>query len=799
MPSLYLIDGSSYLYRAFYAIRNLTAPDGTPTNAVYGFMNMIMKIIREKRPDYFAIVFDAPGPTHRHEAYDQYKANRPGMPDDLLVQLPVIKDIIGALRIRTIEKKGFEADDILALLAQKGESGGLDVFVATGDKDLCQIVTGKIKLYDTMKEKITEEADVVEKYGVMPSQFPEVLALMGDTSDNIPGAPGIGEKTAVKLLKEFGDLEGIIANAASIKNARARNAVTGNIDSIRLSLDLATLHPSVPLDIEIDELRLRDPDWPRVLEYFRSLRFTSLVKLVPDQQTEENTDINYNTILDIGSLASAMASVKGEIAIDTETTSPVPVEAELVGISFSSDPARASYIPLRHTHPDAPDQLGVDQVVSHMKGLLEDEGVAKIGHNIKYDLIVLMRSGIVMEGLSFDTMIASYLLDPNRTSHSLASVAMEYLGIKKKTFKDVMPRGARDFAEVSVRDASVYSGEDSAVTLRLKNYFQARLSEEGLLELFETMEMPLVKVLADMEMTGILIDTSLMQSYSRTIDTELESLEKRIYFLAGEEFNINSPKQLQEILFEKIGLKPLKRTKTGYSTNMEVLEQLALKHDLPGEIIEYRGLAKLKNTYLDALPRLVNVQTGRLHTSFNQTVTATGRLSSSDPNLQNIPVRGAWGRKIRKAFIAEEGMVLLSSDYSQIELRVFAHLSEDELLLETFSHDGDIHTRTACELFDVKPDRVTEEMRRRAKTVNFGIVYGISPYGLSRQLNIPADEAKSYIESYFLRHKGVREYIDSLVSGASTSGFVTTLFCRKRGVPESASSKRNVHQISAQC
>jgi DNA polymerase-1 len=795
MPTLYLIDGNSYIYRAFYAIRGLTASDGTPTNAIFGFTNMILKILKEKSPDYFAIVFDAPGPTHRHEAYKEYKAHRKPMPDDLRPQIPLIKEVVQAFNIPMMEMSGYEADDILAHIAKDAESAGMDVFIVTGDKDMCQAVTSRVKLYDTMKEKITEEKDIIERYGVKPSQFAEIIALMGDASDNIPGAPGIGEKTAMKLLQEFGDLENLISNHEEIKNTRARNAVAGNIENIRLSKDLATLHPDVPLEIQVKDLALKEPDWNTIKEHFRRYEFSSLIKMVPDKEKPPDEKSEYVMILNENLLDKVLSTVKGEMAIDTETTSKSPMSAELVGISLSMETGMAFYIPLAHSYPGVPEQLSRKIVFERMKKLLGDPLVKKAGHNIKYDYIVLKNEGINMKGIAFDTMLASYLLNPNKNNHNLTDAAMDNLGIKMIEFKDIVGKDKKDFSEVTVEEATEYSGEDAAVTMKLKKQFEPALDKENLSELFYDMEVPLIQVLADMEMSGVRIDLALMDGFSKKIAEELSSIEQRIYFIAGEEFNINSPRQLQEILFEKLGLRTIKKIKTGYSTNIDVLEQLALEHELPKEIIEYRGLSKLKSTYVDALPKLVNSKTGRIHTSFNQTVTATGRLSSSDPNLQNIPIRGQWGRRIREAFIADKGNLLLSSDYSQIELRVFAHLSKDEGLIEAFNIDGDIHTRTACELYDVLPEKVNSEMRRSAKTVNFGIVYGISPYGLSQQLRIHPDEAKHFIDTYFARHSGVKHYIDSLIHEAGSSGYVTTLSGRKRAIPELMSTNRNIRQL----
>ncbi len=795
MPTLYLIDGNAYFYRAFYAIRGLSSSDGTPTNAIFGFTNMILKIMKEKRPDYFAIVFDSPGPTHRHEVYEEYKAHRPGMPEDLQSQIPHIKEIIEAFRIKTVEMPGYEADDLLGTLAKNAEKEKLDVYIVTGDKDMCQSVSPRVRLYDSMKEKITEESDVIERFGVGPSQFPEIIALMGDASDNIPGVPGIGEKTAVKLLKEFGTLDMLIWNRDQVKNARARQAIDDNIDNIKLSLELATIHSDIPLDISTGDMKVVEPDWEKLRDHFRQFNFSSLIRLIPDKTSPKQDKTEYIPVLGKKVLEAVLLSVKKELSIDTETTSRSPMTADLVGISLSVTPDKAYYVPITHEYPGVPDQLSKKYVVGKIKKMLEDSEILKTGHNIKYDLIILKNEGINMQGISFDTMLASYLLNPNKTNHNLKDVSMDYLGIKKLSFGDVVKKDKRDFREVAVDEAARYSGEDAAVTLSLKKYFKPELKKEGLDKLFTDIEIPLIEVLADMEMAGVKIDLGLMKSFSKKMANELLSIEKRIYFIAGEEFNINSPKQLQVILFEKLGLRPVKKTKTGYSTNVDVLEQLALEHELPQEIIEYRVLSKLKSTYVDALPRLVNTGTGRLHTSFNQTVTATGRLSSSDPNLQNIPIRGEWGKRIREAFIAVKGNVLLSSDYSQIELRILAHMSGDKGLIEVFQNDGDIHTMTACDLFGVSDNDVTDEMRRTAKTVNFGIIYGISPYGLSQQLRIGIDEAKSYIDTYFARHSGVRDYMLTLINNASKSGYVATLFKRKRAIPELKSSNKNIRQL----
>lgn len=796
MPTLYLIDGNSYIYRAFYAIRRLSTSTGFPTNAVYGFTNMILKILEDKKPDYFAIVFDSPEPTHRHKMYADYKAHRPGMPDDLKVQVPIIKEIIDAFKIKTVEMAGYEADDLLAAIAKRAEKEGMDVFIVTGDKDLCQVLSPKIRLFDSMKNKVTEENDVVERFGVQPSRIPEIMALMGDTSDNIPGVPGVGEKTAVKLIKEFGSLDNLIKNYSAIKKPKLKTAISENMDNIELSLRLATIDLETPVETSVKDLKEGEPEWKRLFEIFRRLELKSLMKLAPEEFGELQAEKReYVTVLDNGLLKKVISSIKDEVTLDTETTSKSPITAELVGISLSTEPEKAYYIPIAHLYNGAPEQLSKEYVLKELKDIFEDPKVKKTGHNIKYDLIVLQNEGISLNGIAFDTMLASYLLNPNRANHSLEDVAMNYLAIKKISFNDVTDKGKKNFREVSIEDAARYSGEDAAVTLKLRKSLEPEIKKEGLEKLFYEIEMPLIGVLADMERAGIKIDLSLMDSLSNELGREVASIEKRIYFIAGEEFNINSPKQLQEILFEKLGLRAIKKTKTGFSTDVDVLEQLALEHELPGEILEYRGLSKIKNTYLDALPKIVNPKTGRLHTSFNQTITATGRLSSSAPNLQNIPIRGEWGRRIREAFIAEDDNLLLSADYSQIELRILAHLSQDKGLIEVFKNDGDIHSKTASELFGIPADKVTAEMRRRAKVVNFGIIYGMSPYGLSRELGISPGEARDYIDTYFERHKGVQDYIDDLIKEVSETGCVTTLFQRKRAIPELKNSNKNIRQL----
>jgi len=795
MPTLYLIDGNSYIYRAFYAISRLSTSTGFPTNAIYGFTNMILKVLKEKKPDYFAVVFDSPEPTERHKTYEAYKAQRPAMPEELKPQVPFIKEIIDAFRIHTIEIPGYEADDILATLAKKAERKGFDVYIVTADKDLYQVISPKIRLYDSMRDKVIAEKDIIERFGVKPSSIPDVLALMGDTSDNIPGVPGIGEKTAVSLLKEFGSLDKLIRNYSKIKKEKLRIAISENINNIELSRALATVDSDISLEISIDDLKPKEPEWARLLELFRKFEFRSLLKLIPEQRVSVTAHTEYIPIINENLLRRFIASINDEVAIDIKGSSKSPMMAGLVGISLSTEPEKAYYIPITHSYPGISGQLSKETVLKYLKKSLENPEIKKIGHNIKYSMMILKKEGVNLKGIAFDTMLASYLLNPNKVNHSLEDAALEHLAFKKLSLDDVTDKGKKKLEEIPVEDATRYAGEDVMVTLQLKRLLEPEIEREGLARLFYDVEIPLIEVLTDMEMAGIKIDLSLMEALSRELDRELTSIEKRIYFMAGEEFNINSPKQLQEVLFKKLGLRTIKKIKTGFSTDIDVLQELALEHELPGEILEYRALSKLKNTYVDALRKIVNPKTGRLHTSFNQTVTATGRLSSSDPNLQNIPIRGEWGRRIREAFIAEERNLLLSADYSQIELRILAHLSQDRGLIEVFKNDGDIHARTASELFGVSMDNVTGEMRRRAKTVNFGVVYGISPYGLSQELGITPEEAKNYIDTYFERHKGVKNYVETVIKEATEKGYVSTLLNRKRSIPELKSQNKNTKQL----
>ncbi len=762
--NLYLIDGNSYVYRAFYAIKGLTNSKGFPTNAIYGFTTMLLKIIREKKPEAIAVCFDSPGLTERHRIFQDYKAHRPEMPSDLVQQLPDIRKVISAFNIKIFELAGYEADDIIGTIARDAAAKGAEVFIVTADKDMLQLVDEQIKIYDPMKDRVLDAAYVREKFGVGPERVTEFMALTGDASDNIPGIKGVGEKTAKELLSSFESIGDLLEHPEKIKREKLRKMVSDNKDIVLLSQKLATIDISVPVEIDTKEFVLKTPDWLALLPLFREYEFTTLMKLLP---SIESTEKKYEAITSLGRLEEVLSGIKNEIAIDTEATGRNPLTDSLVGISICNEKERAFYIPVAHSSSlvGTDEQIGIRDAVRALSPVLQDAGISKIGHNLKYDLMLLGQNGVSVSGKLFDTMIAAYLLNPNKPNHSLDEVSFEYLSRKKKSFMEVVKKRA-SFAEVPIEEATSYAAEDAALSYELKDLLFNKLEENGLANIYFDIEMPLIEVLIDMERSGIKIDHVLLNSLSREMSIEIDSIRKRIFFIAGEEFNINSPKQLSTVLFHSLGLSPSKKTKTGFSTGMEVLEELAGVHELPREVLNYRSLTKLRSTYLDTLPLLINQQTGRLHTSFNQTVTATGRLSSSEPNLQNIPVRGEWGTRIREAFITEPGNLLLSADYSQVELRILAHLSADKGLIDAFNMDIDVHTRTASELYGVSLDKVTPEMRRTAKTVNFGVIYGISAFGLSEALNIDRRDAEKYIRQYFDRHPGVSEYIKNILAEA---------------------------------
>src|SRR6266567_5188957 len=798
-PTLYLIDGSSYIYRAYYAIRHLSSPKGFPTNALYGFTQMLLKVLKERKPDHVAVVFDAGRLTFRNEMYPDYKANRLAMPDDLVPQLGPIKEMVRAFNIPALEMAGFEADDIIATIARDCEERGLAVVVVTGDKDLMQIVTGNVRLLDTMKEKESGIPEVAERFGVAPERVIDILGLAGDSSDNIPGVPGIGEKTAIKLIREFGSLDELLARAGEVKGKMGER-LREFAEQALLSRRLATVDFRVPLAWSYDELAATPPDNQRLGELFKEYGFTTLMKELTSAATLA-TD-QYRTILaeaDFRQLLERLRTAE-RFAVDLETTSLNTLEAEIVGISVSLSDHEAFYIPVGHSYPGAPAQLPMDMVLKELAPLLTDPKRRKIGQNLKYDYQVLRRAGVEMEGVWCDTMLASYLLTPVRSSHGLDSLALEFLDHKMISYAEVTGAGKeqRNFSEVEVDKAAIYSCEDSDAAFLLHRLFLPRLAELGMERLFFEVEMPLLKILAEMELAGVKLDLKLLRHLSDGFGAQIEELEREIFRLAGSDFNINSPKQLGETLFVKMGLATGKKTKgkTGFSTDISVLEGLAEEHEIVRLILRYRSLAKLKSTYTDALPRMVDGSTGRVHTSYNQAVTNTGRLSSSEPNLQNIPIRGEEGRKIRRAFVAGNGSLLLSADYSQIELRVLAHLSEDRVFCDAFARDEDIHTRTASEVFGLFPEMVTAEMRRQAKTINFGVIYGQGAFSLAKQLGVAPRVAREFIDNYFARHSGARTFLENCVKGAEEKGYVTTLLDRRLPIPDIMSSNGNVRAFA---
>jgi DNA polymerase-1 len=797
-PKVYLIDGSSYIYRAFFAIGHLSNSKGFPTQAIYGFTNMLLKILREKAAGYVAIAFDAPGPTFRHEVFGEYKSNRPSMPDDLRVQVPPIKEIVSALRVPVLEKEGYEADDLIATLARKLDREGVETVIVSGDKDLMQLISPHVTMYDSMKDKTFRVPEVKERFGVSPDKVVEVMGLMGDATDNIPGVPGIGPKTAGQLIEEFGSIEELLKNVDKVKNARLRNSLDRHAEQARLSRELATLDSDAPLDFSLEDLKRGEPDRKKLQEIFKEMEFSKLLKdfsLRPDHREDD-----YRLITTRKEFEALVRNLRkaGVFALDLESTSLEPMRAELVGLSFAFQPHQGFYLPVGHTYPGAPEQLLREGVLSTLRPLLEDPGLRKYGQNIKYDYILLAKSGVRLQGIAGDTMIASYLLNPSKHRHSLEELSREYLDRQIITYEDVAGTGAKaiPFSQVEVEKACRYSCEDADLTLTLANLLIPKIEADGFADLFGRVELPLIEVLAVMEMNGVKLDVPLLALMSREFEKQLEKISGEVYELAGGDFNINSPQQLGKVLFEKLKLPGGKRTKTGYSTDVDVLTELAKDFPLPAKVLEYRSLSKLKSTYVDALPQLVNPVTGRVHTSFNQTVTATGRLSSSDPNLQNIPIRSPEGRRIREAFITEEGSLLLSADYSQIELRILAHLSCDTFLIETFQRGEDIHAATASEIFHVPPEQVTPEMRRLAKVINFGIIYGMSAFGLAKELGIPPSVAQAYIANYFQKYHEVRDYIDKSLEQARERGYVTTLMNRRRYLPDIKSPNRSVRQFA---
>ena len=838
-PTLYLVDGYALIYRAFFAMiaRPLTTRRGENTSAAWGVTNFLLRLLERRRPDYLGWVHDM-GVSFRHETYAEYKATREKLTQELQQDfdrsVERIEQILEAFGVPVVGVDGYEADDVIGTLATAGVAQGLEVVIVSGDKDFYQLIGPGVALLNpgrggpaAVEEHWVDQSNASNRLGVPPERVVDYLALVGDSSDNVPGVKGVGEKTALELLSTFGDLDAILANAERIAGKRAREAVLQHADLARLSRELVTIRRDVPVALDLEALRVRPPDVPRLTELFTELEFRSLipklssldvavagaaapaaqrapaVAAAPPPATATPAaltavSVEPTIVDDPAALAAVVAECRRAplVALDTETTSLDPMRAALVGMSLAGAPGRSWYLPFAHVAPDGELAGGVpprnlpplaSDALRPLRALLADPAVPKAGHNVKYDWLVLRRAGVDLAGVAYDSMLASFVLDPGRRSHAIDELASERLSLRMRTYQELVGRGRaeRSFAAVPLADAARYCAADSETVLRLRDAFRPELEDHQLVRLLETIEVPLIPVLVEMEWHGVLVDLERLGEIARAFTHELAELEQTIYRVAGAEFNINSTPQLRHVLFEKHQLPVLKRTKTGASTDYDVLEQLAaMGHEVPRLLIEYRELSKLKSTYVDALPGFINPATGRIHTSFNQTGAATGRLSSSEPNLQNIPVRTPRGETIRRAFVAPPGAVLVTADYSQIELRLLAHLSGDPAFVQAFEQGGDIHRQTAAIIFGVPQDQVTAEMRARAKTINFGTIYGQGSFALSRQLGITQDEAKEFIREYFARFAGVRAWLDRTVAEARQRGYVETLFGRRRYIPE---------------
>ncbi|TNL11542.1 DNA polymerase I [Kosakonia cowanii] len=823
---LILVDGSSYLYRAYHAFPPLTNSVGEPTGAMYGVLNMLRSLLLQYQPTHVAVVFDAKGKTFRDELFEHYKSHRPPMPDDLRAQIEPLHAMVKAMGLPLLAVSGVEADDVIGTLACEADKKGRPVLISTGDKDMAQLVTPNVTLINTMSNTILGPEEVVTKYGVPPELIIDFLALMGDSSDNIPGVPGVGEKTAQALLQGLGGLDSLYAAPEKIAELSFRGAKTmaakleQNKEVAYLSYQLATIKTDVPLELTSEQLEVQQPTTEALVELFKRYEFkrwtadveagkwlqargskpaakpqeTIVVEAEPDIPTAILSAENYVTILDEETLQSWIGKLKSAalFAFDTETDSLDNISANLVGISFAIEPGVAAYVPVAHDYLDAPDQIPRDRALELLKPLLEDEKLLKVGQNLKYDRGVLENYGIELRGIAFDTMLESYILNSVVGRHDMDSLSQRWLKHKTVTFEEIAGKGKNQltFNQIALEEAGHYAAEDADVTLQLHLAMWPELQQHaGPLNVFQNIEMPLVPVISRIERNGVNIDPAVLHKHSEELTLRLAELEQKAHEIAGEAFNLSSTKQLQTILFEKQGIKPLKKTPGGApSTSEEVLEELALDYPLPKVILQYRGLAKLKSTYTDKLPLMINPKTGRVHTSYHQAVTATGRLSSTDPNLQNIPVRNEEGRRIRQAFIAPKDYVIVSADYSQIELRIMAHLSRDKGLLKAFAEGQDIHRATAAEVFGLPLDSVSNEQRRSAKAINFGLIYGMSAFGLSRQLNIPRKESQKYMDLYFERYPGVLEYMERTRAQAKESGYVETLDGRRLYLPDIKSS-----------
>ena len=806
MPKpLVLVDGSSYLYRAFHAMPNLSNSRGEPTGAVYGVANMLRKLLNDYDPQHIAVIFDAPGRTFRDEMFEEYKAHRPPMPDDLGSQISVLHEVVEAMGLPLLMITGVEADDVIGTLARQAAASGMDTVISTGDKDMAQLVDEHITLIDTMKDARYDRAAVIEKFGVPPERIIDYLALIGDTSDNIPGVPKVGPKTAVKWLQEHGSLDGVVAHAGEI-GGKVGESLRASLDILPLSRQLATIKCDVDLDMRPQDLVRRPPDTGQLRELYRRLEFKSWLADLGGASAPAAAQVealrNYATITDMAQLDQWLARLAQAplFAFDTETTDLDVMNAEIVGVSFTDRAGEGAYVPLAHEYPGAPDQLDRAAVLAKLKPLLEDPRHRKVGQNLKYDMSVLANYDIHLQGIEFDTMLESYVLDSTASRHDMDSLALKYLGHKTIKYEEVAGKGKNqiNFREVSVEQAGTYAAEDADITLQLHQHLWPRLQQiPALAKLLLEIEVPLLSVLSHIERNGVKIDAAMLRRQSSELAHRMLELEQQVHAMAGQPFNLASPMQIQEILFGKLNLPVLKKTPKGQpSTAEDVLQELALDYPLPALILEHRGIAKLKSTYADKLPEMINPRTGRVHTSYHQAVAATGRLSSSDPNLQNIPVRTNEGRRIRQAFVPEDGYIMLSADYSQIELRIMAHLSQDPGLLRAFEQGSDVHRATAAEVFGVAPENVSDEMRRNAKAINFGLIYGMSAFGLAQQLKIDRSAAQEYINLYFARYPGVREFMDRTRAQAHELGYVETVFGRRLYLPEINASNQMRRQYA---
>ena len=788
IETVYLVDGHSYIHRAYHAIRNLSNSKGFPTNIIFGFTKMLLKLLADKKPKYIVIAFDVKGPTFRHRIYEDYKANRPPMPDDMSIQIPFTKEIIKNLNIKIIEKEGYEADDVIGTLARLCEDKGFKIIIVSSDKDFRQIISPNISMWDSMNDRITDYSSLKKTYGFEPEKFIDIMGLSGDVSDNIPGVPGIGEKTAVNLIKEFGSFDNLFEHAAEIKRNKLRENLQKSKEKAVLSRKLVRIDQFVPIDDKIDNFEIGEPDKEELSRIFNDMEFKELwEEYAPRQKVSKD----YRLCLSKNSLKELTKEIrkKGIVSVDTETTSKDPLKAKLVGISFSLNEQQGFYLPIAHQYLGVPSQLGLNEAREILKDIMEDKYILKVGQNIKYDAEVLRRHGIELKGIHFDTMIASYVINPGLRRHNLDYLAQHYLNYRMISYHEVAGKGknACNFSEIDVNKAMEYSCEDADIALRLMQILEQQMIFDKNERLFYDLEMKLLPVLMDMEMAGIKIDIPFFKQMSVRFSKQMKRIEQEIFDEAGMEFNINSHQQLGYVLFEKLKLPVQKKTarSKNYSTDVKVLKKLsAFSYKIPELVLRYRTISKLKSTYLDALIKMVDPDSERIHTSYNQTVAATGRLSSSNPNLQNIPVRGEEGRNIRKGFIAGEGHFLVSADYSQVELRIFAHYSQDEAFMDAFKKDKDIHTRTASEILGGENNTVTPEMRRIAKAINFGIIYGMGPKKLADELGIDLKTAKNYMASYHNRYPGVNRYRQEMIETAREKGFVSTLFNRRRYLPD---------------